>query len=370
MTRLDSTTNPARTTLSELAVLVSGRLVGSGDLRCCGANPPADAISGEVTLLDNPKRVDSIRESEASAVVTSAEVDLEGRAQIIVDNPHLAFGKIVEHFRPAITPVQVHEQMPSFGVDDTATVADSARVHPTAIIGAGVTIGERTLIMPGVVVMPQSVIGDDCVIHSHVTLYEYTNLQDRVVIHSGSVIGAYGFGYRQQNGRHMPTSQLGYVQVESDVEIGACVTIDRGTYGVTRIGEGTKIDNQVQIGHNCTIGPHNLLCSQAGIAGSCRTGEYVILAGQAGLKDHITLGDRTIIAAQAGVMDNLEGDEVYFGSPATTQRRQMQILAVQRKLPEIRKDLKRIRRELDELLQLRDATQQHDTTDQRDNRAA
>ncbi len=188
-------------------------------------------------------------------------------------------------------------------------------------------------------------------IHANVTLYEYTRIAERVVIHAGTVIGAYGFGYRQQAGRHVPTAQLGYVSIERDVEIGACVTIDRGTYGATRIGEGTKIDNQVMIAHNCKIGRHNLLCSQVGIAGSCQTGDYVVLAGQVGLKDHITLGDRTIVGAQAGVMDNCAGDEVYLGSPATPQREQMQIMAVERRLPEMRRELKQLRREIDRLSQ-------------------
>jgi len=199
--------------------------------------------------------------------------------------------------------------------------------------------------------MPRCVIGSDCVLHSGVTLYEYTQIDDRVVIHAGTVLGAHGFGYRQHQGRHLPTAQLGYVHIESDVEIGAGATIDRGTYGATRIGEGTKIDNQVMIGHNCQIGRHNLLCSQVGIAGSCRTGDYVVLAGQVGLKDHIRLGDQTIVGAQAGVMDDCEGNQVLLGSPATNQRDQMQIMAVERRLPEMRRELKQLHRELESLKQ-------------------
>ena len=197
--------------------------------------------------------------------------------------------------------------------------------------------------------MPRTEIGDDCIVHANVTLYEYTQIRDRVVIHAGTVIGANGFGYRQHEGRHLTTAQLGYVRIESDVELGACVTIDRGTYGATLIGEGTKIDNQVMIAHNCRIGRHNLICSQVGIAGSCQTGDYVVLAGQVGLKDHITLGDRAIVGAQAGVMENCKGDEVYLGSPATPQREQMQIMAVERRLPEMRRELKQLRRDVDRL---------------------
>ncbi|MGI9470454.1 MAG: UDP-3-O-(3-hydroxymyristoyl)glucosamine N-acyltransferase [Rubripirellula sp.] len=330
--------------LGEIAALVEGRLLGDAAVNCTGANPPSEALAAEITMLDDPSRAASAQDSEALAVITSAEIELGNKAQIIVADPRAAFAKIVATFRPPI-----EASVPSVGIDPTAKVDPSAIVHPTATVGAGAVIGARTQIMPGVVIGPKSQIGDDCLLHANVTLYEYTELSDRVIIHAGTVIGAHGFGYRQEAGRHMPTPQLGYVAIGCDVEIGAGVTIDRGTYGATRVGEGTKIDNQVMIAHNCQIGKHNLLCSQVGIAGSCRTGDYVVLAGQVGLKDHITLGDGAIVGAQAGVMDDCPGNEVYLGSPATPQREQMQIMAVERRLPEMRRELKKLRREMDQL---------------------
>lgn len=332
--------------LGEIAALVQGRLVGNAALNCSGANPPSEALASEITMLDDPTRAESLLTSDAVAVITSEEVELGEKAQIVVEDPHVAFSQIVSTFRPPITAT-----VPDSGIDTTAKVDETAVIHPSATIGAGAVIGARVRIMPGVVVGPQCKVGDDCLLHANVTLYEYSELADRVVIHAGTVIGANGFGYRQENGRHIPTAQLGYVAIGPDVEIGAGVTIDRGTYGATRVGEGTKIDNQVMIAHNCQIGKHNLLCSQVGIAGSCRTGDYVVLAGQVGLKDHITLGDGTIVGAQAGVMDDCPGNEVYLGSPATTQREQMQIMAVERRLPEMRRELKKLRREIDQLSQ-------------------
>ena len=348
--------------IADIATMVEGRLIGDGDFVCHGANPPGEASDKELTMLDDASRIETVVKSSAAAFITGTEVDLEGRIQIVVDDPHEAFAKIVAHFRPAIG-----QAMPESGVDSTAQIDPSADIHPTAIIGAGVKIGRRTRVMPGVVIMPGCEIGDDCVLQANVTLYEYTSIADRVVIHAATVVGANGFGYRQENGRHIPTSQLGYVAIESDVEIGAAVTIDRGTYGATRIGEGTKIDNQVMIAHNCQIGRHNLLCSQVGIAGSCRTGDYVILAGQVGLKDHISLGDHAIVGAQAGVMDDLEGNQVYLGSPATSQKDQMQIMAVERRLPEMRREMKKLRKELDQMKkQLDKATTDSDSSsDQR-----
>ncbi|MDE0864475.1 MAG: UDP-3-O-(3-hydroxymyristoyl)glucosamine N-acyltransferase [Rubripirellula sp.] len=351
--------------LGELASLVDGRLIGIATNLCTGANPPAEAIETEITMLDDPSRIDSLHGSRATAVVTGSEVDLASiglpnASQIIVPDPHHAFGNIVSSFRPP-----VNASVPLIGIDPTAIIHETAEVHGSATIGMGVTIGARSRIMPGVVISPFSRIGEDCILHANVTLYEYSDISDRVIIHAGTVIGANGFGYRQKAGRHIPTAQLGYVAIESDVEIGAGVTIDRGTYGATRIGEGTKIDNQVMIAHNCQIGKHNLLCSQVGIAGSCTTGDYVILAGQVGLKDHVKLGNRTIIGAQAGVMDDCADDEVYLGSPATRQRDQMQIIAVQRRLPEMRRKLKKLQREFHRLAEASTTVNQASPEDKR-----
>ena len=330
--------------LDEIAAMVGGVLHGDASLICTGANPPGQATAADITMLVDGKDSGDRSSSEALAIITKSLIETSELPQIIVEDPHAAFSAIVAYFRPPVTA-----SLPGVGVDSTASIANSAKVHPTATICANVSIGERTLIMPGVVVMNGCKIGDDCIVYPGVTLYEYSHLCDRVVLHAGTTIGAHGFGYRQQNGRHLPTAQLGYVCIESDVEIGACVTIDRGTYGTTRIGEGTKIDNHVMIAHNCQIGRHNLICSQVGIAGSCRTGDYVILAGQVGLKDHLVLGDHTIVGAKAGVMDDCDGNQVYLGSPAMPQRDQMQIFAIQRKLPDMRRELKTLRKQVDSL---------------------
>ncbi len=330
--------------LTQIAALVGGKLVGDRSRVCHGANPPAEASGDQITMLDDVRHLESVIDSQAMAIVTPEPIDVK-QSQIIVSDPHRAFTEIVAMFRPAIG-----DELPALGIDPTALIDASALIHPGATIGAGTSVGAGTRIMPGVVVMPECEIGAGCVLHANVTLYEYTKIDDRVTLHAGCVIGAHGFGYRLESGRHVPTAQVGYVHIESDVEVGAVTTIDRGTYGATRIGQGTKIDNQVMIGHNCQIGRHNLLCSQVGIAGSSSTGDYVILAGQVGLKDHISLGDRTVVGAQAGVMEDCEGDKVYLGSPATEQREQMQIMAVQRRLPEMRREIKRIRRDIESLL--------------------
>ena len=332
--------------LEEIATLVGGTLHGDGSLSCKGANPAGQSTAEEITLVLSPAdpAIWNSENKPALAFVTDshqAEITLP---QIVCEEPHQAFEKIVAHFRPPLGP-----KIPGVGCSPFSQVAATAEIHPTATIAEDVVIGERTKIMPGVVIMAACSIGDDCVIYPNVTLYERTEIADRVVIHASSVLGAHGFGYRQEGGRHVAKAQLGTVKVENDVEIGASVTIDRGSYGATTIREATKIDNQVMIAHNCQIGKHNLLCSQVGVAGSCKTGDYVTLAGQVGLKDHITLGDHTIIGAKAGVMDDCPGNQFYLGAPAIPYRDQMQIFALQRKLPEMRKELKELRKQLQKL---------------------
>ncbi|MEO1615355.1 MAG: UDP-3-O-(3-hydroxymyristoyl)glucosamine N-acyltransferase [Planctomycetota bacterium] len=331
--------------LDELAEMVGGKLFGDASILCRGTNPPELADETQLSMVLDGDIESFDARFEAAAVITPKRCESSSTPQIVVEDPHAAFAAVVARFRPPVS-----QGLPGVGADSSVEIANSAKVHPSATICAGVRIGERSLVMPGVVIMEGSTIGEDCVIYPGVTLYSHTRIEDRVTIHAGTVIGANGFGYKQDNGRHVPLAQLGFVHIERDVEIGACVTIDRGAYGATTIGEGTKIDNQVMIAHNCQIGRHNLICSQVGIAGSCTTGDYVILAGQVGLKDHIRLADHTIVGAKAGVMDDCEGNQVYLGAPAMPQREQMQIFALQRKLPDMRRELKSLRKQVNALL--------------------
>jgi UDP-3-O-[3-hydroxymyristoyl] glucosamine N-acyltransferase len=330
-------------------------IVGNADVRCHDALPLCDATAGCVTLIDDVSRRDELIRSAAVAVVTSKQHDQLPCTQIVCADVHRVFTAIVKRFRH-VTPTVVHSSIDATAmIDPTASIGLGTRIDSGVVIGPGVVIGCDCHLMSGVVVMEQTQIGDRCTIYPRVVLYEHTLLENDIQIHAGSVLGAHGFGYRQVAGQHVPSAQLGYVHIESLVDIGANVTIDRGTYGATRIGEGTKIDNLVQIAHNCHIGRHNLICSQVGIAGSCRTGDYVVLAGQVGLADHIILGDHVVVGAQAGVMENLSGKQLFLGSPATAHREQMQILAVQRRLPEMRRELKAMRREIDDLNTAKDS---------------
>jgi UDP-3-O-[3-hydroxymyristoyl] glucosamine N-acyltransferase len=198
-----------------------------------------------------------------------------------------------------------------------------------------------------VVVGAKCRLGEEVVLHPHVVLYEGTIVGHGVVIHANSVIGADGFGYRCNDGQHVKVPQLGHVEIEDDVEIGACTTIDRGTFGATRIGQGTKIDNLVQIGHNCRIGKHNIIVAQAGVAGSSTTGDQVIIAGQAGIRDHVKIGARAVVGPQSGVSKDIPEGQWVLGSPAIPEHEFKLVLAAMFKLPEMRQALRRLEKLVD-----------------------
>lgn len=336
--------------LPTLAKRVHGELFSRNqDQWITGAGPLSDVQPGHITLIDHEKYLPRLQESRAAACITNRSFPEVAIPQIVVANPHEAFANICELFRPQNVIRRPH------GIDRLASVADTARVSSRSTIEAFVsiaddcTVGDGTHLHRGVTLMNGCRIGNDCQLFPGVVLYPGTILGDRVVLHAGCVLGAHGFGYRMENGRHAPTSQLGWVQIENDVEIGANSTVDRGTYGATRIGEGTKIDNLVMIAHNCNIGKHNLICSQVGIAGSTSTGDYVVLAGQVGVRDHVHIGSRTMVGAQAGVAADAAEDQILLGSPAIPRNEQAVLFAALNRLPELRKTVKQLCRQVEQL---------------------
>jgi len=336
-------------TLGELARLVDGRLVGDADLVIRGAASLSDAQPGEITLVDGAEKSHRLSLSQASAVVAPQGFEPQGIAAIQVADIHLAFAKIIRHFRPQ----RVSRRQ---GISPQAIISPSARVghdvdiHAFATIGDDVEIGDGVTIHSGAHVMAGSKIGAGTTLFPNAVLYEDTLVGPRCVVHAGAVLGAYGFGYRFVEGQHRLAAQLGNVILEADVEIGAGTTVDRGTYGPTVIGEGTKIDNQVMVAHNCRIGRHNLLCSQVGIAGSTTTGDYVVMAGQVGVRDHVHIGDGAVLGAMAGVINDVAAGARLVGIPATPEREQMVKQAALAKLPEMRKQLKGLQTLVERLL--------------------
>ncbi len=334
--------------LARIADMVQGQLSGSGEIEISAATILRDAGPDHITLVENAQLADQLTRSAAGAVVVPLDYQPPGIPSIAVESPRTAFAQIVAHFRPAHVAKQIGIS-PAAVVSPTAQLADDVDVFPGAHIGDDVHIGRGSTIHSGVCIMPGGRIGENVTIFPNAVLYEYTRVADRAIIHAGAILGAYGFGYEIEDGCHKLSVQLGHVEIGEDAEIGACTTIDRGTYGATSIGAGTKIDNQVMIGHNCRIGRHNLLVAQVGIAGSCTTGDYVVMAGQVGVRDHTKIGDRAQIAAKAGVSTDLDGDQKYWGSPAIPARRQMQIVLANQKLPELRRQVRQLEKQISDL---------------------
>ncbi len=329
-------------TVRQLAELVCGQLCGDGEVVIEAARALNEAGPGHITLAENDHYAAQLHASGASAAVVGTAQSTNGLTVIRAADPLLAFVTIVRHLRGKPEP-QPHGIDPRACVHPGARVGPDASILPLAVVGAGAVVGARCRIHSGAVIGENCRLGDDVTIYPNAVLYEDTVVGDRVIVHAGAVIGADGFGYRFHEGRHVKVPQLGHVEIGDDVEIGAGTTIDRGTFGATRVGAGTKIDNLVQIGHNCRVGRHNLLVSQVGIAGSCTTGDYVVMAGQVGIADHVTVGDRAVIGARSGVPSNIAAGERVLGAPALPEREQKRILITLAKLPEMRRDVQRLK---------------------------
>lgn len=328
-------------TLAELALLVDGIVVGDEELMICGAAALRDASPGEITLIDGNDRNSKQVDCRAAAAIVPTGFESDRLPTIQVDDIHLALAALIVHFHPRRKTSRIGIS-PAAVVSFTAKLAHDVDVHPLATIGDDVTIGAGSTIHPGVRIMAGSRIGRDVTIFPNAVLYEDTVVGPRSVIHAGAVLGAYGFGYAFVDNRHELSAQLGNVELGADVEIGAGTTVDRGTYGPTLIGEGTKIDDLVMVAHNCRIGRHNMLCSQVGVAGSTTTGDYVTMAGQVGVRDHVHIGTGAVLGAMAGVTNDVADGQRMIGIPATPQREQKLKQAALSKLPQMRREMKQL----------------------------
>jgi len=334
-------------TLKEIAEAVSGKLSGDGNLVIEGVGSLTEAKKGEITFLASPRYRNQVSKTKASAIIIDEEVELPKIPSIRTKNPYLAFSRVMN--------VLVPPKKPAAGIDKTSILGKRVKLGKDIAIGAyvvignGVVIGDRTVIFPGTYIGDKVVIGKDGLIYPNVTVREEVIIGDNVIIHPGAVIGSDGFGYATEEGKHHKVPQVGTVEIEKGVEIGANVTIDRATLGKTIIGQGTKIDNLVQIGHNVRIGKNCLIVSQVGISGSTAIGDNVILAGQAGLVGHITLGDNAIVGAQAGVTKSVPANTTVSGYPAREHRAARKINAQLVRLPKLYEQIKELKEEIKEL---------------------
>lgn len=334
-------------TLGQLAELVKGTVLGDPNLPIQAAVPldEAGSATGAITFLDSEKKVAQFLKSTFAAAVAPLNTDTKGKPAILVADPMGAFVIIFKklHGRRAATTSGID---PRAYVHPTAQIGDDVSILPFAFIGEGAVIGPRCIIHNGASVGRFCTLAEDVVLHPNVVLYEGTSIGARSIVHAGTILGADGFGYRFKEGKHEKVPQLGTVEIGPDVEIGACTTIDRGAFQATRIGQGTKIDNLVQVGHNCQVGNHNLFVSQMGMAGSCTTGNYVIIAGQVGIADHLHIGDGAILGPQTGVARDVDAGARMFGTPAMPEWDTKRVYLTLDKLPDMRKDLRKVMKHL------------------------
>jgi UDP-3-O-[3-hydroxymyristoyl] glucosamine N-acyltransferase len=335
---------PVALNLSELARLVDGDIVRGGlDLLVDGIASLDEAGPSELSFLGNEKYRAQYLATRAGVVIVPRGVSEgpAGCALIAADNPSFAFGLAVKHFVAAVA------RRFSPGIHPRAVVDDSVRfdpakvrIHAGAVVMAGAEIGDGTEIGPNTVVGEHARIGRDCLLHANVSVRERCILGDRVILQPGAVIGSDGYGYEVVEGRHVKIDQVGIVEVQDDVEIGANSTIDRARFGRTVIGEGSKIDNLVQVAHNVRIGKHCLLVSQSGVAGSSRTGDYVVVAAQAGIAGHVKIGAKSVLVARTGATADLEGGRTYGGMPARPFMEDQRSRAMIRQLPKLAERIK------------------------------
>ena len=332
-----------RAPLGQLAARFGAKLLGDPDTVITGASTITNANSGDITFCESLRFQEQLRRSAASAVLVTEPMEGAPLAQLVSDNPREIFAELVAEFHPRHLERIVGVSEDAI-IDPQSRLGDHVHVAAGCYVGPDVEIGDRCVLHAGVRLLAGSKVGQDTVLFPNVVCYENTYIGQRCRIHAGAVLGADGFGFSLEQGAWKAARQLGWVEVGNDVEIGANTTIDRGTYGPTTIGDGTKIDNLVMIGHNCHVGRHNLLCSQVGIAGSTSTGEYVVLAGQVGVKDHVHIGDAARIGAQSGIAGDVEPQSAYFGTPALPAARAHRIDKILAKLPELRSELRELKR--------------------------
>lgn len=307
---------PKTYALKEIADLISAKFVGESDFPVFGMNEIHVVEPGDIVFVDHPKYYDKALNSAATIILINKEVDCpDGKALLISDDPFRDFNKLTKHFKPFS--------------------GSGSSISPTAKIGNG------TIIQPNAFIGNNVVIGDNCVIHANVSIYDDCVIGNNVVIHAGTILGADAFYYKKRPEGYDKLISGGRVVIEDSVDIGASCTIDRGVTGDTTIGEGTKLDNQIQIGHDTVLGKKCLIASHTGIAGCVVVEDEVTLWGQVGVISGITIGKGAVVYAQSGVANSLEGGKTYFGSPAVEARHKMRELATIKNMPSILKKLEK-----------------------------
>lgn len=331
--------------LSELSRFLDGALEGN-DVEISGVSGLENQSAGTIAFADNKKNLELLSASAVAALIIPENLVSQNKPAIKLKDPKLAFSKVLELFSP-YKPYR-NEIYPQVHVEKSAHIGSQVTILPFTAIMDNAHIGDNTVIYSQVLIGKNVRIGKDCIIKAGVKIDDETVIGDRVIIHHNSVVGGDGFGYIQKDGINIKVPQIGLIRIEDDVEIGACVTIDRATLGETVISKGVKVDNLVQIAHNVKVGDNTILVSQVGIAGSTTIGKNCFMTGQVGVSDHVTIGDNVVVLAQSGVESKqvIESGRVVFGSPARDMMEMKRIYSAQTRLPEMLKTLNLIKKKI------------------------
>jgi UDP-3-O-[3-hydroxymyristoyl] glucosamine N-acyltransferase len=333
--------------LKELADMLGAELTGPAEVDVRGAAGIHEAGEGQITFIAGRKELKDLEHSRASAAIVPLDTPALPLPLLRLKNPRLAFARTLELFY--VKPYQASGISEKAAIGTNVVIGADPSIHPFVVLADDVKIGERVTVYPGVSIGKGSVVDDDSVIHANASIRENVRIGKRVIVQSGAVIGGDGFGFVADNGRHFKIPHVGGVIIEDDVEIGANSTIDRATLGNTVVKRGTKIDNLVQIAHNVTVGEHCLLVAQVGISGSCTIGNWVALGGQVGVADHVIIGDRVMASGQAGIIKDIEPAQVVGGTYAMPQRDWLKVQSVLPKLPELKKLVAELEKQMNEL---------------------
>lgn len=339
-------------TTQTIAEMLSGQLNGPGDITIDALAEIDLAKPGQLTFIGNAHYAQKWADSQASAALIGSDIELEpidGKALIVVDNADLAMATLLQAYAPD-TPTPPKGVHPSAIIAETATIGEGCRIGPNCVIKPGAKIGDRCTLHAGVTIFNDTAIGEDCELWTNVTIRERCTLGDRCILHPGAVIGADGFGYRVDDSGDHPTlvkvPQIGVVRIGNDCEIGANTAIDRAKFDATTLGDGCKLDNLVQIGHNCRLGNMVVISGCVGVGGSCTIGDGTMIGGKAMLKDHVHIGRGCQIAGGAAVINDIPDGQAWGGYPAAPLKEKIREELAIKKLPDLMKQVKKYMKDL------------------------
>ena len=337
-------------TAKQIADLLQGKLEGNENATINSFAKIEEGKEGAISFLSNPKYTHYLYETKSSVVLVNEDLELRHEVKptlIRVKNAYESIAQLLQLYDSMKSAKKgVH---PLACIDSTAKIGKECYVGAFAYIGENVTIGDNVQVYPHAVIENNAKIGNKCILYPNVSIYHDCVIGNNVIIHSGTVIGADGFGFAPKDDGYDKIPQIGNVVIEDDVEIGANSCVDRSTMGQTIIHKGVKLDNLVQIAHNVEVGENTVMSAQVGVAGSTKIGEWCMFGGQVGFAGHITIGDKTVVAAQSGINSSIKGNQTIMGSPAFDYHNYLRSSVIFQKLPDMRKQIEALQKEMEEL---------------------